>query len=190
MGGKTGKGSKMGKTGNGGKTGKGGKTGIRIDDFPLAVTPTVPEAPMAATAPMGGKTGQGGKTGKGGKTGTRGDDLPLAVTPPGPESPRRIEVCTVSGSRLRFTEEYSNYFIHERRQRADFELEELLRPCAEYLRWPLSHIHLVCGETVVRWHRRIVDRTRTFCWQPGEHGVRRVTVVKEPTPAVFPGHGM
>ena len=114
--------------------------------------------------------------------------MPLAVTPPVRESPRRVEVYTVSGSRLLVTEEYSNYFIHERTQRADLQLEELLRPCAEYLRWPLSHIHLVCGETVVRWHRRIVDRTRAFCWQPGEHGVRRVTVVKEAMPAVFPGH--
>ena len=90
-------------------------------------------------------------------------NLPLAVTPTAPESPRRIEVYTMSGKMLSVTEPYTNVFIHERRQRADFELEELLRPCADHLRWPLSHIQLVCGEIFVRAHHRFADRTRTLC---------------------------
>ena len=149
--------------GMGGNTGKGGKTG---------------------------NAGKGGKTGKGGKKATSVDDLPLAVTRASAEGPRRIELCTVSGNLLPATELYSKILISRRSQRPDFELEELLRPCAAYLKWPLSHIHLVCGKIIVRWHHRIAERTRTPCWQPGEHGARRVTVVKEAMPEVFGAKGL
>ena len=134
---------------------------------------------------MGGNTGKGSKTGKGGKKVTSVEDLPLAVTPTSAEGPRMIELYTASGNLLPVTERYTNILISKRRQRPDFELEELLPPCAEYLKWRLSHIHLVRGEKNVRWHHRIAERTRTPCWQPGEHGVRRVTVVKEAMPEVF-----
>ena len=137
---------------------------------------------------MGGNTGKGSKAGKGGKKVTSVEDLPLAVTPTSAEGPRMIELYTASGNLLPVPERYTHYtniLISMRRQRPDFELEELLPPCAEYLKWPRSHIHLVCGEKNVRWHHRIAERTRTPCWQPGEHGVRRVTVVKEAMPEVF-----
>ena len=101
------------------------------------------------------------------------------------QGPRMVQVISVSGNLLHVTEPYTNYLTHRRRQRADFTLEELLEPCAEYLRWPKSHIQLACGEVRVRAHHRIADRTRTLVWQPGEHGVRQVTVIKEPMPEDF-----
>ena len=116
-------------------------------------------ATQARAARQTGNAGKGGKTGKGGKKATSVDDLPLAVTRASAEGPRRIELCTVSGNLLPATELYSKILISRRSQRPDFELEELLRPCAAYLKWPLSHIHLVCGKIIVRWHHRIAERT-------------------------------
>ena len=115
---------------------------------------------------------------------------PIADPPPPPlttpaDGRRRIEVYAMSGDLLPLTERYTNVLIHERTMRPDFELEELLQPCAVYLRWPLSHIRLVCGQITVRWRIRIGERTRTPCWHHGEHGVRRVTVVKEAMPEDF-----
>ena len=167
MGGVKGKGGvaegrgKQGKGGGTRKTGKGGKPGTAM----VAATGRT----VAATAPTGGKTSKGRQTGQGGADGAcnsaDGPQDNIQAVPQ--QGPRMIQVISVSGNLLHVTEPYTNYLTHRRRQRADFTLEELLEPCAEYLRWPKSHIQLACGEVRVRAHHRIADRTRTLVWQPG-----------------------
>ena len=98
----------------------------------------------------------------------------------------------MSGTRLPVAEQYRNALIHTVRQRDTFLLEDLLNPCAAYLRWHVSYIYLIVylpdpdRYVLARWHRRLADRTRTPLWQAGEYGVVTVTVVLEAMPAVFP----
>ena len=111
-----------------------------------------------------------------------------------PVMARYVEVCFLSGTRLPLTKDkYTNVLIHTVRQRDTFVLEDLLEPCAAYLRWHISYLYLIVylhdpdRYVVARWHRRLADRTRTPLWQAGEYGVVTVTVVLEAMPTVFPG---
>ena len=70
----------------------------------------------------------------------------------------------------------------------DTTVESLLPLVADKLSWPISHVQLVIGHTVVRRRHRIADRTRTllkdFASANAEYPV--VQAIKRPYPEFFP----